>query len=69
MGNYNTRAIRFLQSPSDFPMTVSLGEKNPTWGVSRWGSRGLRFVPPDDEGFSVRGGKQRLEYKGGAAFP
>ncbi|MCL2067258.1 MAG: hypothetical protein FWG99_07305 [Treponema sp.] len=43
---------------------VSLGEKNPTWGVSRWEGRGLRFVPPDDEGFSVRGDKQKLEYKG-----
>jgi len=64
MGNYNTRAIRFLQSPSDFPLMVSLGEKNPTWGVSRWGGRGLRFVPPDDEGFAVRGDKQKLEYKG-----
>ena len=64
MGNYNTRSVRFLQSPSDFPLMVSLGEKNPTWGVSRWGGRGLRFVPPDDEGFSVRGDKQRLVYKG-----
>ena len=64
MGNYNTRAIRFLQSSSDFPLMVSLGEKNPTWGISRWGDRGLRFVPPDDEGFSVRGDKQKLEYKG-----
>ena len=65
MGNYNTRAIKFQQSCNDFPLTVKLGEKLPSWGISRWGGRGgLRFVPPDDEGFTVRGDKRRLVYKG-----
>jgi hypothetical protein len=60
---------RFLQSAGDFPCTVSLGEKVPAWGLSRWGNQGLRFVPPDDEGFTLRGGGRRgtggsLLYKG-----
>jgi hypothetical protein len=54
----------FLQSPADFPLTVSLGDKAPSWGLSRWGGGGLRFVPPDDEGFSLLGDKRRLVYKG-----
>ena len=65
MGNYNTRTIKFRQSISDFPLTVSLGEKQPYWGLSRWsGKEQLRFTPLDDEGFSLRGNKQRLVYKG-----
>jgi hypothetical protein len=58
------RGIRFLQSGNDFPLTVSLGEKAPVWGLNRWGGSGLRFVPPDNEGFILRGDKQRLVYKG-----
>jgi hypothetical protein len=64
MGNYNTSAVNFLQSPFDFPLTVSLGEKMPSWGLSRWGNSGLRFVPPDDEGFTLRGDRRRLLYRG-----
>ena len=64
MGNYNTRAIKFRQSVNDFPLVVTLGEKSPSWGLSRWGGSGLRFRPPDDEGFSLQGDKQRLVYKG-----
>ena len=65
MGNYNTRTVRFRQSINDFPLTVSLGDKSPTWGLARWrGNSGLRFVPPDDEGFSLRGDRRRLVYKG-----
>ena len=57
--------ICFRQSVDDFPLTVSLEEKTPSWGLQRWrGNRGLRFVPPDDEGFTVRGDKKRLVYKG-----
>jgi hypothetical protein len=42
-----------------------LGKKKPDWGISRWNcNSGLRFVPPDDEGFALRGDKQRLLYKG-----
>jgi hypothetical protein len=48
----------------DFPLTVSLGEKAPAWGLSRWAGSGLRFVPPDDEGFTLRGDKRRLVYNG-----
>jgi hypothetical protein len=29
-------------------MLLSLGEKAPAWGLSRWNSGGLRFLPPDD---------------------
>jgi len=65
VGNYNTRAIRFRQSITDFPLTVSLGEKLPSWGMKRWrGNGGLRFLPSDDEGFTLRGDKRRLEYRG-----
>jgi len=56
--------MRFRQSLNDFPLTVNLGEKKPVWGLSRWGGQGLRFVPPDDEGFALRGDKRRLVYKG-----
>jgi hypothetical protein len=31
----------FRQSLYDFPLTVSLGEKMPSWGLSRWGGGGL----------------------------
>jgi hypothetical protein len=59
----------FLQSAHDFPLTVSLGKKVPAWGLSRWNGNlqngdGLRFVPPDDEGFTLWGDRQRLVYKG-----
>jgi hypothetical protein len=64
MGNYHTRPIRFLQSPADFPLTVSLGKKAPSWGLSRWDGGGVRFVPPDDEGFALRGDRRRLIYRG-----
>ena len=65
MGNYNTRAVRFRQSLTDFPLTVDLGDKSPSWGLTRWaGNRGLRFIPLDDEGFSLRGNKRLLLYKG-----
>jgi hypothetical protein len=55
----------FHQSLSDFPCTVRLGEKIPDWGISRWNcNSGLRFVPLDDEGLTLRGDRQRLLYKG-----
>jgi hypothetical protein len=57
-------ATRFLQSPSDFPLTVSLDGKVPAWDLSRWNGAGLRFLPPDDEGFTLRGDRQRVVYKG-----
>ena len=63
MGNNDIRPIRFLQSQTDFPLTVSLGEKKPTFGLQRF-RQGLRFVPPDDEGFAIRGDRQQLVYKG-----
>ena len=65
MGNYNTRSVRFRQSVADFPVTVDLGEKSPSWGLTRWrGNTGLRFIPPDDERYSLRGDKRQLLYKG-----
>jgi hypothetical protein len=64
MGNNDPRPIRFLQSGNDFPLMVSLGDKAPAWGLSRWASAGLCFLPPDDEGFTLRGDKRRLCYKG-----
>jgi hypothetical protein len=54
----------FLQSAGDFPCVVSLGEKAPAWGLSRWAGAGLRFIPPDDEGFTLRGDNRRLVYRG-----
>jgi hypothetical protein len=58
------KAVRFLQSSADFPLTVSLGDKAPAWGLSRRAGQGLSFVSPDDEGFTLRGDKRRLVYKG-----
>jgi len=57
--------MKFNQSVNDFPLVVSLGEKTPSWGLSRWQKKNsLRFVPLDDEGFTLRGDKRRLVYKG-----
>jgi len=65
MGNREWgKAVQFRQSRNDFPLTVRLGEKTPSWGISRWNKSGLRFVPPDDEGFTLRGDRRRLVYKG-----
>jgi len=65
MGNYNTRSVRFLQSQNDFPLFVSLGDKKPSCGLSRWnGKNNLRFSPSDDEGFTLRGDRHRFLYKG-----
>jgi hypothetical protein len=63
LGNEKRGAV-FRQSLNDFPLTVELGEKEPSWGLARWGGKGLRFIPPADERFTLRGDKQRLEYKG-----
>jgi hypothetical protein len=42
-----------------------LEKKIPSWELFRWKSnKGLRFVPPDDEGFTLRGDRRRLLYKG-----
>ena len=57
--------MRFGQSANDFPLMVELGNKAPSWGLSRWGGNsGLRFIPLDDEGFTLRGDKRRVVYKG-----
>ena len=63
MGNYNTRTVKFLQSPLDFPCPVALGKQNPSFGLYRF-NKALRFVPPDDEGYTLRGDRRRLLYKG-----
>ena len=57
--------MQFRQSVTDSPLTVRLGEKTPAWGLTRWaGNGGLRFIPPDDEGFTLRGDKRQLVFKG-----
>jgi hypothetical protein len=53
----------FKQSLQDFPLTVALGTGTPSFGLQR-NRQSLRFVPPDDEGFTVRGDRRRLWYKG-----
>ncbi len=59
------RGAVFRQSLRDFPCSVELGKNSPSWGLSRWkGNSGLKFVPRDDEGFSLQGDKRRLVYKG-----
>jgi hypothetical protein len=63
MGNYNTRTVSFLQSSHDFPCPVTLGKHTPSFGLYRF-NKALRFVPLDEEGFTMRGDKQRLVYKG-----
>jgi hypothetical protein len=62
MGNRERSAI-FCQSLRDFPCPVTLGKFTPSFALNRY-KQGLRFVPPDDEGFTLRGDKQRLVYKG-----
>ena len=54
----------FRQSLNDFPCSIELGKKIPSFGINRWGNNALRFVPYDDEGFAVRGDKKWLLYKG-----
>ncbi|MFP3041389.1 hypothetical protein LQZ19_06160 [Treponema primitia] len=61
--------MTFRQSLTDFPLTVEIGRKVPDWGLTRWGKAGavppLRFRPPDDEeGFSLRGDRRQLLYRG-----
>jgi hypothetical protein len=53
----------FRQSLGDFPCPVTLGKSAPSFGLHRF-NQALRFVPPVDEGFTLRGDKQRLIYKG-----
>jgi hypothetical protein len=53
----------FRQSLYDFPCPVSLGKYTPSFSLHRY-KQGLRFVPSDDEGFTLRGDKQQLVYKG-----
>ena len=50
---------------SDFPVSVALDEKMPSWELNRWDENsGLRFIPPCDENYTLRGDKKRLVYKG-----
>jgi hypothetical protein len=62
MGNRERSAI-FCQSLWDFPCPVTLDKIKPSFGLHRY-KQGLQFVPTDDEGFALRGDKQRLVYKG-----
>ena len=56
--------VIFRQSLNDFPCSVELGSKVPSWGITRWNKSGLRFFPSDEEGFTLRGDRRRLVYKG-----
>jgi len=56
--------MQFRQSLKDFPITVSVGGKRPECGLSRWGGQGLRFIPLDDEKFTIRRDRKRLAYNG-----
>jgi hypothetical protein len=55
--------MQFKQSSSDFPQMIKLGDKMPSFGFNRF-KQELQFVPVDDEGFTLRGDKQRLLYNG-----
>jgi hypothetical protein len=67
MGNKDRRTMKngaiFRQSISDFPCPVTLGKYTPSFGLHRY-KQGLRFVPFDNEGFTLRGNSRRLLYKG-----
>jgi hypothetical protein len=64
MANNHSRPVTFRQSRNDFPAELTLGGAAPAWGLSRWAGQGLRFIPPDDEGFTVRGDGKRMAYRG-----
>jgi hypothetical protein len=55
--------IVFNQSLRDFPCPVVLGNKNPVFSLYRF-KKPLRFLPLDDEGFTMRCDRRRLLYKG-----
>jgi hypothetical protein len=55
--------VIFHQSLKDFPCPVALGKNTPTFGLHRY-KQGLRFLPPENEGFTLRGDRRRLLYKG-----
>ena len=57
------RGALFCQSINDFPCPVMLGKNLPSFGLHRY-KQGLRFVPTDDEGFTLRGDRRHLLYKG-----
>jgi len=53
----------FRQSLTDFPCSVVLGKKSPSFGLHRY-KQGLQFLPLDDDGYTMRGDKRRLLYQG-----
>jgi len=55
--------MQFIQSLHDFPQMVTLGDKTPSFGLNRFKQK-LRFVLVDNEGFTLRGDKKHLLYKG-----
>jgi hypothetical protein len=67
MGNekMSNEGMRFLQSAGDFPCTVTLGEKLPSWELTRWGRDTLRFHPLPRDRYAIRASSRRLLYRGG----
>ena len=59
----NNLGAVFRQSLYDFPCPVVLGKRSPSFGLHRY-KQGLRFIPFDDEGYTLRGDKRRLVYQG-----
>jgi hypothetical protein len=55
---------QFLQSLHDFPLMVRLGRNVPSWELNRWGLDSLRFSPPIENKFSLRGDRRQLQYSG-----
>jgi len=62
LGNRENGAV-FRQSLLDFPCPVALGRDTPSFSLHRF-KPGLRFIPPNDEGYTIRGDRRRLVYKG-----
>jgi hypothetical protein len=55
---------RFVQSAREFPLSVGLGKKEPSWELKRWGRDVLGFLPLAEGGYSTRGDQRRLHYAG-----
>jgi hypothetical protein len=66
MGGWMIKDVgaRFVQSAGDFPLSVGLGKKDPSWELKRWGRNILGFSPLVEGGYSTRGDRWRVHYAG-----